>query len=575
VLAASDDVETAALSLGLFDPHIDAALPRPLTGEDGSRYQRIFRFQQEQRWTAADQEILRLDNHLLLGHVLAQRYLAPAYRAKYAELAEWLDHYADLPEAPGIYSLASKRMPRGAHAPRRPEGTVFSVATTGDDDSGMEAGFRHSSSNMCSALEAKIAQADFLAAAQILQSPEAARALNPEDFDDYRAEIVGGLYLQKHEAEAAALAELGLGRDKPLTPSAAWAAGLTAFRLKHYGEAAQRFEGIAKSEHVDNWTRAAGAYWAARGHFLAREPEQFSHWINIAANYPYTFYGILARRLAGMPLGFNWTPPTLTVEDVHQVTTLPAALRAVALVQVGQDLLAEQELRRINPASPAPAHALIAVAQRSDMPALSMQLAEQVLDPEGRHYDVALYPEPSWQPKGGFSVDRAFVLALIRQESKFSPTATSPAGARGLMQLMPGTARFMADGTRYGGMRQDLFDPQLNITIGQNYLSHLMTMDNVGENLFLLAAAYNGGPGNVARWRRERASNDDPLLFIESIPNRETRRFVERVLANYWIYADELGYGSASLDAVAEGKWPIYQPSDGHIAPAIARYGRN
>jgi soluble lytic murein transglycosylase len=572
-LAASNDVETAALVPGLFGPHDQAAMPRPLTAEDAAHYRHIFNLQDQQRWTAADEEIARLESRLLLGHVLAQRYLSPAFRAKYLDLAQWLDKYCDLPESAEIHRIALKRMPRGARAPRKPEGSVFSAAMGAAEDGGPSA--RHTTSAVSHSLDLRIGKDDYLGAAQILRAHDAGVALSEEDFDDYRAQIVAGLYMQHHDDDGARLTDFGVGRDKPMSPGATWATGLTEFRMKRYGEASARFEAIAKAEQVDSWTRAAGAYWAARSHLLAREPEQFSRWIEIAARYPYSFYGILARRLAAIPLGFNWAEPAFTSDDVHQVMAAPGGMRAVALIQIGQDAIAEQELRRINPAAPQSAHALIAVAGRADMPSLSMQLAEQVLDPEGRHYDMALYPTPSWRPTGGFSVDRALVLALVRQESKFLPTATSHAGARGLMQVMPATARLMSADAPFGGAHPDLFDPQLNLAIGQSYISHLMSTDAVGGNLFLLAASYNGGPGNVARWRREAAAGDDPLLFIESIPSRETRLFVEHVLANYWIYADELGYSSSSVDAVAEGRWPVYHPSDALMVPAAARYGRN
>ena len=79
----------------------------------------------------------------------------------------------------------------------------------------------------------------------------------------------------------------------------------------------------------------------------------------------------------------------------------------------------------------------------------------------------------------------------------------------------------------------------------------------------MLSVAYNGGPGNLAKWVRQTGNQDDPLLFIESIPSRETRIFVERVMANLWIYRMRLGQTNESLSAVAGGAWPIYAALDG------------
>jgi soluble lytic murein transglycosylase-like protein len=84
--------------------------------------------------------------------------------------------------------------------------------------------------------------------------------------------------------------------------------------------------------------------------------------------------------------------------------------------------------------------------------------------------------------------------------------------------------------------------------------------------MFRLVTAYNGGPGNLAKWRRETRFGDDPLLFIESLPARETRDFIERVMANFWIYRHQLGQETPSLDAIAAGEWPSYTSLDGTIS---------
>jgi hypothetical protein len=89
-----------------------------------------------------------------------------------------------------------------------------------------------------------------------------------------------------------------------------------------------------------------------------------------------------------------------------------------------------------------------------------------------------------------------------------------------------------------------------------------MEADTIGPNLFLVAAAYNSGPGNLQRWQSEVNYNDDPLLFVASIPVRETRLFIERVMANLWIYQLRLGQKTPTLDALASHRWPVYVPVD-------------
>ena len=81
-------------------------------------------------------------------------------------------------------------------------------------------------------------------------------------------------------------------------------------------------------------------------------------------------------------------------------------------------------------------------------------------------------------------------------------------------------------------------------------------------NLFMLAVAYNGGPGNLSRWRRSLNIDDDPLLFIESIPAAETRAYIERVLTNYWAYRDRLDGSDPTLDEAAANEWPVYNDTN-------------
>ena len=206
---------------------------------------------------------------------------------------------------------------------------------------------------------------------------------------------------------------------------------------------------------------------------------------------------------------------------------------------------------------------IMTVAARAGMPGLSIRMAALVHERTGRIYHAAMYPVPRWQPIGGFKLDRALILAIIRQESYFNPRAKSRRGARGLMQLMPRTAAFIGDDK---GLRRDrdqvLHDPAFNMTLGQSYIDHLLGQQLVRGDLFLLLAAYNAGPGSLARWRRKVDFRDDPLLFIESIPSPETRGYIESVLTNMWMYRLQLRQSTPALDRVAAGIWPQYQSID-------------
>jgi soluble lytic murein transglycosylase-like protein len=101
----------------------------------------------------------------------------------------------------------------------------------------------------------------------------------------------------------------------------------------------------------------------------------------------------------------------------------------------------------------------------------------------------------------------------------------------------------------------------------------LLALKSINGDLLQMLVAYNAGPGNMIKWRRLSGSEQDPLLFVESIPARETRHYVERVLTYYWIYQERLGQATTSLDALASGAWPTYtSPPKATTAAANVTY---
>jgi soluble lytic murein transglycosylase-like protein len=291
---------------------------------------------------------------------------------------------------------------------------------------------------------------------------------------------------------------------------------------------------------------------------LAGHPTQVTRWLSTAAAHPHTFYGLLARETLGVDAGLELRDPMLHEQDGLSLVALPAGARAVALLRVDQLRRAEKELAGLNTDDTGVARAIVALANRGNMPRLSLRLGNQAIGLDRAERDAAIYPIPAWVPHDGYDVDRALIYALIRRESSFNPKARNPSGASGLMQLMPATAKSVADNRQAA---QRMFEPETNITLGQNYIRQLMSDSTVGESLIMLIASYNAGPGNAAKWRRG-LSEDDPLLFIESLPSRETRIFVESVLADLWIYRMRLGQSTASLAELASGGWPMYLAHD-------------
>ncbi len=539
---AADDraaSETASLPPSDMMPEDAAALPLILTRADVARYREVFALQHEAKWDAADRVIRRIQDPILMGHVKAQRLLAPhGYRSHYDELRDWLAQYRDEPDAARIYWLALHRKARRAPAPVRP---TYDATPSRPEAAATPRRANTLSRGSYSAAERRAAR----------------------------------LFYSGHPEAAYKIAAEVARHDRASAKTAHWIAGLAAYRLGRPLDAAAHFEALAKVKRLDDWSAAAAAFWAGRSNLVGRRPAEVYPWLRKAASYPLTFYGLLAHRLLGTKPDIRFRPEPVTTRAITTLMSHDAARRAFALLQVGRKGRAERELLPLAYAGdPRLADALIAVAEHTALPSLALRIAEADTDPAtgASRHPAALYPIPVWRPAHGFSVDRALVYAFIRQELGFNVQAKSSAGARGLMQLMPATARFIAG--RHIGSASKLYDPTLNITLGQKYLDYLRSQDTVNGDLFRLAAAYNGGPGNLARWEKRSAKMQDSLMFIESIPARETRNFIERVLSNLWIYHLRLGQTAPSLDAVAQGERPLYVPLDGP-ATAVARNARN
>lgn len=545
-------------------------LPRILAEGDAIAYQKIFELQKNANWGAADREIAKLKDEVLKGHVLAQRYLHAGYKAKYGELKAWMDDYADHPDAEAVHQIAKSRAAKGdtgLKAPRHRPSDVVSVARVGDSESGnweipdLEAGSVLSAKDRArlKGLKQKFRQLvrtdAFIEATQILDAADFRRLGDKLDVDQL-ATVLAIRYFAKGEDElvlrwAVPAAE----RSGDLLPQAHWVAGLAYWRLDRPDEARTHFEAVANARGT-SWMIAAGAFWAARANLVAKRPHVVNHWLEIAAGYPRSFYGMLARRALGLSITFGWEATPLTDVDTDLLQRVPTGRRALALLQLGKREQAEEELHGLSMnASENLAKSLLALANSVDMPDLVVRIGSIVAHHDGRYHDSAAFPVPGWKPSNGWSVDRALVLAYARQESAFNPRAKSPAGAIGLMQLMPATARFLVGGQVPVARLQD---PAFNLSLGQAYLKHLLSAELIDGNLFFVAAAYNSGPGNMQRWLETVKHHDDALMFIEAIPNRETRVFIEKVMTNLWIYRSRLGQPMGSMDAVVAGEWPYY-----------------
>ncbi|MBM3490414.1 MAG: lytic transglycosylase domain-containing protein [Alphaproteobacteria bacterium] len=511
-----------------------------LSAQDARRYQRAFALQDQADWAAADAELARLSDRLLVGHVLAQRYRSPRYKTSYGELRDWLAGNRALPGSEAIHALALARKSKKDPLPARPSAAVEryqlpaytfargSFTYLGDPGAGREP----------------------------VTLPRAAVAKQ----DERRLRLAATAYYGGDDERALAIASPLSDRAREALPQADWIAGLAAWRLGKIKVAAAHFHALAHSEVASPWDRAAGGVWAARAYLVDRQPVLVNRMLGQAAQYERTFYGLIAQRMLGREARFSWAGPPLERGAADQLMRLPAVRRALALAELGQYGLADAEMQQLlERIDPDWAPSVLALAMRLNVPVSQVQLAKGLQKSHGKVFDIAYYPLPPWRPQGGFTLEPALVYAFMRQESGFNEEAESAAGARGLMQLMPDTASFVAnDPSLREHAKSRLFQPELNLRLGQKYIEHLLGQDEIKGNLFLLAAAYNTGPGKLDKWRKAMPRHNDPLLFIESMPSQQTRDFVERVMANYWIYCHRLGIATPSLDQVASGEWPRY-----------------
>jgi soluble lytic murein transglycosylase-like protein len=530
----------------------DTARFSVLSPNDVRTYEAMFAAEKAGQAAKSDSLAEKLENKLLLGYVLQARYLGLTHQSRYGELSSWLREYAELADADRIYSLARKRAPKDARVPR-PVPAKWRGAR-GDGDA-----FEDVDLESRAALRAR--------ARMVVQvrngKPEAAHRLLrtsknlPKDDVDRLSSYAAFAYLIDTQDQAALkLAEETVQRGGPAEAQARWTAGLASYRMTHFDRAAGHFEALAQDASVAARTSSAAAFWAARSWMRAAKPERVVPLYEQAAAEQGTFYGLLASRLLGRDIGMEFTEPQLGEATFAQLMQSGAAKRAVALWQIGRKAAMEEDLARaFGEIDPSLDEAYAALARQLGVPSLELRAAETAAERDVRL--TSLYPIPPYQPEGGYTVDRAVVLAFARQESRFQPTALSRVGARGVMQIMPTTAVVITqDRSLARRNRTRLDDPVYSMTLGQDYLRDLL--DRQSGNLFSLAAAYNAGPGAISRWMSLHQGMNDSLMFIESLPAAETRNYIKRVMVNLWMYRKRLGEPIDGLDDVAQGRWPVY-----------------
>lgn len=389
--------------------------------------------------------------------------------------------------------------------------------------------------------------------------------LSGEALTEWRQRVAWSYYLNGDDANARRLAELAAQGHGEWKVQADWTLGLAAWRQRDYRAAAQAFAAVAQGGN-DSEIRAAGHYWASRAEMASGRPDKVQARLRAAAANQETFYGLLAAQALGVA-----TQPVHDYDKLAQnwarLSAIPNVRLATALAELREEQLAGEVLKhQARIGRPEDHSALAALAARLNLPDTQLYLAHN--GPQGAQPSVvARYPTPEWTPDGGWRVERELIYAHALQESRFRPDVVSPAGATGIMQVLPGTADLIARRRGQGPVdRSVLFRPSTNLEYGQARLEQVRDYRPTGGLLPKVIAGYNAGPGMLDVWNTRVKDNGDPLLFIESIPYWETRGYVATVMRNYWMYQRNSAKPSASLKAMAQGMWPRFPGLPGQYA---------
>ena len=323
-------------------------------------------------------------------------------------------------------------------------------------------------------------------------------------------------------------------------PIALFKAGLIAYIAGDYRSASNELDSIVSLYPNADDALAAGYWsgrsWSARGDTASAN----RRWRAVLAKEGGSYYSVQSAKRLGVPL----LADNSLEDDYPDVDDVDAATRRIAILKdFGMDTEAKFEQDFLFENATTSPERLVATAHAiagTDQSTRSINLgrrAVETLGPKAQNYRL-VYPvlvrEKLIESSKENGLDPILVASLIRQESNFNPLATSPVGARGLMQVMPPVGRSIARSKGISGYTDEsLYDPVINIRLGTAHLSSLFRRTS---NLERVLAAYNAGESRVARWIQKKGASD-PEVFTERIPFVETRDYVRSVVRNRAFYS--------------------------------------
>lgn len=556
---AAPHVHANAAAADYFRSRADrTAVPTLLTQDERAYYRQVFAAIARQDWATARSLLDSRDGGALHDVARAQLYLgAGSPRVEAQPLVDLIARAPDLPWSDALARLAIKRGATTLPASLPDARALLAQPAMARRTAPRRIADGTMPDSVAAAIVARIKANDPVGAKVLLDGIDA--TLSSDARGEWRQKIAWAFYINNDDATARTVALSALdGATGPWLAEAMWTAGLAAFRMGDdagAGDAFLRAAGLAANPEL----AAAAQFWAARTAMRAQRPDRVAPALRAAAAYRDTMYGMMAAEALGLRTVAAASPPDFSAQDWQQLRAIANVRLAVQLAEIGADALADEMLRhqaRIgDPALYAP---LSRLARDLGLPGTQLWMAANA--PAGAHADeAARFPAPRWVPANGWKVDPALLFAHALQESRFRAEAVSPAGAKGLMQVLPGTARLLArQDPAIEGRDKQLETPEVNLAFGQTYLMVLRAKAATQGLLPKVIAAYNAGPLPVDRWNSQIRCNGDPLLWIESIPYWETRGYVAAVLRNYWMYERQAGGPSESRKGLVQGLWPRF-----------------
>ena len=313
-----------------------------------------------------------------------------------------------------------------------------------------------------------------------------------------------------------------------------------ALRAGAWDDVVRAIDAMPEAEAQD----PAWRYWKARALAATGHEEDATRLYGTLATEPH-FYGLLAAEALGASIQPVSEPLSLERDALAAFGARPAVQRVVKLSAL--DLRPEGQREWVAVVRGLDDDKLLLAAtfaQRNGLYDRSINTADRT---KHRHDYGLRYPTPYRSEIDDatrkYDLDPALVYGLVRQESRFVPDIVSTAGAVGLMQLLPPTARWVAKQTGRSSRALNLQDPALNAQLGAYYLRYVM--ERLGRVPALAAAAYNAGPGRAQAWRG--SAPLEGAIYVETIPFNETRDYAKKVLANAMFYQQRLGLPYVAL----------------------------